>query len=46
MTKSVDCETNLIRVIRIVVDVGESLTKGGFGGLVLATSVSAGVVGL
>ena len=46
MTKSVDFETNLIKVISIVVDVGMFRVIGGVEGLVLATSVSAGVVSL
>ena len=46
MTKSVDFETNLINVIKIVVDVGAFLVVGGLGGLVLAMSVRAGVLGL
>lgn len=46
MTKSVDLETNLIKVINIVIDVGVFGELGGFAGVVLATSVSAGFVGL
>ena len=46
MTKSVDFETNLINVIKIVVDVGAFLVVGGLGGLVLAMSVRAGVLAL
>ena len=46
MTKSVDFETSLINVSKIVVDVGAFLVVGGTGGLVLAMSVRAGVLGL
>jgi len=46
MTKSVDLETSLIKVINIVVDVGVFGVLGGFAGVVLATSVSAGFIGL
>ncbi len=46
MTKSVDLETSLIKVINIVVDVGVFGVLGGLAGFVLATSVSAGFIGL
>lgn len=43
MTKSVDFETNLIRVISTVVDVGSLGLPERLKGFVLARSVSAGV---
>ncbi len=46
MTKSVDLETSLIKVINIVVDVGVFGVLGGFAGAVLATTVNAGLIGL
>lgn len=46
MTKSVDFETNLIRLRSIVVEVGAVGVIGGTAGLVLAMRVQAGVFGL